>query len=58
MTVSQNGKQLGSGGNGVATAGLEALITNAVGSVMVSVGEFAGGASVRKAVLELVEFGL
>ncbi len=57
MTMSQNGKQLGSGGNGVATAGLEAVIADAVGSVMVSVGEFASGASVRNAVLGLVEFG-
>ncbi len=57
ITMSQNGKQLGSGGNGVATAGIEAFIADAIGSVMVGVGVFANGANVGKGVLGRVEVG-
>ncbi len=60
IAVSLKGKQLGSGGNSVATAGREAVVAEAVDSVMVGalgVGVFASGANVGNGVLGLVEVG-
>ncbi|DBA84131.1 TPA: hypothetical protein ACH3X1_006607 [Trebouxia sp. C0004] len=60
ITVSQNGKQLGSRAKCVATAGIEAVITEAVDSVMVGVmgvGVVASGANVGNGMLGLVEVG-
>jgi len=60
IIVLLKGKQLGSGGNSVATAGVEAVVAEAVESVMVGalgVGVFASGANVGNGVRGLVEVG-
>ncbi len=56
---STHGKQPGSGGNGVATAIVEAVVAGTFDSILVGalgVGEFGSGARVGNAMLGLVAF--
>ncbi len=57
ITVSTHGKQPGSGGNCMAIAAVEAIVTNSVMVGAMAVGEFVSGASVGNAMLGLVAFG-